>query len=217
MKLAPETAVTVRLAEERDLDGIVRVHLVSFQDYFLTHLGRGLVKRYYQSYLARPEALTVVADGEEGICGFIIGTPDDDRVLGSFYRRHFPYVSGCVLRQLLMLDSVIWKGLAARLSHVGMALHSLASGEGGPGKSVGGVPATARARLLSIAILPEYRGGGCSSRLLRRFELTLKERAVQTLGLSVNSDNARAIRFYLKEGWTIQDQDGEGITFSKQL
>jgi ribosomal protein S18 acetylase RimI-like enzyme len=66
--------------------------------------------------------------------------------------------------------------------------------------------AEGRTRLLSIAALPTVRGSGISAKMMAFFEERLKEKQVKNVGLSVNSDNERAIAFYKKTGWQVVDK-----------
>jgi ribosomal protein S18 acetylase RimI-like enzyme len=66
-------------------------------------------------------------------------------------------------------------------------------------------------------VLPACRGTGCAEELMRAFERALRERGVGAVGLSVNSDNARAIRFYRKAGWQVAQQRQHSVAFAKRL
>jgi len=49
------------------------------------------------------------------------------------------------------------------------------------------------------------------------FEERLKEKQVKNVGLSVNSDNERAIAFYKKTGWQVVEQGAETTEFTKRI
>lgn len=56
----------------------------------------------------------------------------------------------------------------------------------------------------ALAVHPEYRGLGVGRSLLEALESRLAERGVGELGLSVKSNNADALGFYLKQGYVIR-------------
>lgn len=209
----------VRQAEQRDLDGMVRVHQAAFPEYFGTNLGRGLLTRYYREFLCHPQAVSVVVENDAGICGFIVGYRGRAPVMDLFWRRHLLYVTGCVLLKLVTLNPVIWRGLVARLGHVRVAARALFSRR--PAVAASSTtpeqPAIAAARLLSIAVLPACRGTGCAETVMRFFEQALRERGLALAELTVNSDNARAIHFYRKAGWNVAKQGQHSIAFAKRL
>jgi GNAT superfamily N-acetyltransferase len=68
---------------------------------------------------------------------------------------------------------------------------------------------------LSIAVLPEYRGKGIGTDLLRHLieEVRVRHRA---LSLSVSSDNP-AIHLYKRLGFEVVEQTGTSLTMKKQL
>jgi glycosyltransferase involved in cell wall biosynthesis/ribosomal protein S18 acetylase RimI-like enzyme len=207
-------AVDVRVAESGDLDGIVDVHAAAFPHYFLTNLGRGMLTRFYAAYLHHPNTVNVVATENGKVCAFIVGVCDADEVLKAFYRQNLGYVIGCVFVRLLTLNRVIIKGLALRLSHVGVACASVFSAKR---SAEARPPAEGRTRLLSIAALPAVRGRGVSTKLMAYFEDRLRNRTVREVGLSVNSDNERAIAFYKKTGWRVAAQEAGTTEFVKRL
>jgi ribosomal protein S18 acetylase RimI-like enzyme len=57
--------------------------------------------------------------------------------------------------------------------------------------------------LAHIAVLPEYEGRGLGRKLLQRAEDKAREAALPKLTLTVDSDNARAIRLYTRAGFNI--------------
>jgi ribosomal protein S18 acetylase RimI-like enzyme len=53
----------------------------------------------------------------------------------------------------------------------------------------------------SLSVLPEYRGGGLGSELLRRLEEHLAEKGVEDLILGALAGNRDAIRLYERQGY----------------
>lgn len=58
--------------------------------------------------------------------------------------------------------------------------------------------------LHKLYILSEYRGKGAAQQILEFIELQLKKHSVKMYRLTVNRQNARAINFYFKSGFKIE-------------
>lgn len=71
--------------------------------------------------------------------------------------------------------------------------------------------------LLSICVLPEYRGKGIAQSLLQSFTYQLKKQARKICFLTVNSQNQRAINFYEKNHFEVCRKTKELITYAKEL
>ena len=57
--------------------------------------------------------------------------------------------------------------------------------------------------ILSICVLPEYRGLNIASRLVSEFVQTSKEKQCKACLLTVEDNNLRAISFYNKMGFEV--------------
>jgi ribosomal protein S18 acetylase RimI-like enzyme len=70
-------------------------------------------------------------------------------------------------------------------------------------------------RLLSIAVDNSIQSKGIGNSLLSQFEVLLKERGVESYGLSVRIENPRAIKFYMSKGFEIEMEKGETLYLRK--
>lgn len=212
---------SVREATQSDLRDIVAIHKKAFPEYFLTNLGDVVLRRYYEAYLQHSDALNVVASLDGKVCAFISGIYRQTNVLQTFYKSNLACVFFTVLYKLLTLNPVIIKGLSIRLGHVTLAIKARFSGAASLASekplSDGAQSERQIGRLVSIAALPEVQGRKISSKMLRFFEEQLKERGTNEVRLCVNADNGRAIQFYRKSGWTMIEDKGTELSFSKHL
>lgn len=71
--------------------------------------------------------------------------------------------------------------------------------------------------LLVIGVLPSSQGLVFGSKLLKEFELKAKNLGIQILELSVKQTNTKAIRSYLKNGWTEVNKDQRALSMKKFL
>lgn len=207
----------VRNANMEDLAGIVQVHTAAFPDYFLTHLGRGVVSRYYGAYLQDPGGVNVVATRAGVVCSFASGTSKQTEALDDFYKRNLLYVTWAVIRRLAAMDRVVINGLMPRLSQVGFALKASFRPKRMPNEMTAREVSRSRiASLVSIATCPEFQGTAMSSEVLAYFEEQLRACGTADVHLTVSASNARAGAFYAKSGWTVL-RDGEEVTLQKHL
>lgn len=210
--------VGVRLAGSSDVDGIVQVHKAAFPDYYLTHLGDGLLRRYYLVYLMHPDGINVVALNAKHVCAFISGMVGPSNILKTFYRKHLGYVIWATFRKMVTFDPVVLKGVWSRFGHVSIALRSIIFRRGKPLPDVGSNPRAAPVgRLVSIAVTPECRGTTVGIEMILFFEEQLRRRGTGEVRLCVNADNLRAIRFYKKAGWFVLEDRGDEMVFAKRL
>lgn len=77
------TPLSLRSANERDLDAIVRVHQKAFRGFLMTLLGPRFLRGYYQCVLEYPQAIFLVAELEGQVVGFVAGFVNPPR----FYAR----------------------------------------------------------------------------------------------------------------------------------
>jgi ribosomal protein S18 acetylase RimI-like enzyme len=71
--------------------------------------------------------------------------------------------------------------------------------------------------LLSICVLPDYKGTGVAGKLIESFQLACAAEGYERLTLSVLSENSRAVAFYEKHGWRQSGKSGESTRFCLDL
>lgn len=134
--------------------------------------------------------------------GYVIG----QNVRNHFIKAHFPRLLLKGVSLLLRGDSAAWKKVLSRLNKGVSSADSCATkvqdGEGD---------------LLSICVLPEYRGSGAAAPLINQFEEGLAERSIYTYYLSVYKTNDRAKAFYEKMGFQVFHEGGDSIKYKKTV
>jgi ribosomal protein S18 acetylase RimI-like enzyme len=70
---------------------------------------------------------------------------------------------------------------------------------------------------LAIAVVPSKRGHGIGDALLRALLENARQAGYPSLSLSVDSQNAGAIRLYERHGFERTDDDGESVTMVARL
>jgi ribosomal protein S18 acetylase RimI-like enzyme len=198
-----------------NLKGLVTCHLRCFPDYFLSNLGESFLMLFYEDFLESPIGLGFLAvdDASGEVVGLVTGNLDGPAFRSWSLKRKRAAKARIAFGRLFccirLWGQLVLRGARAFVS----VLKRLA------GRSKTGVldPRNARARLLSISVIPEMRGTGVASDLIRRFEEACAERGEARVGLSVYADNEGAIRFYEKSGWTRLEGRGPGVRFVKEL
>jgi ribosomal protein S18 acetylase RimI-like enzyme len=76
----------------------------------------------------------------------------------------------------------------------------------------------ARGDLLSVCVLPEYRGKGYAQGMIESFLEAMRCHGQKLCLLSVKTDNVRARRYYERNGFELYRKRGEeGLTYIKRL
>ena len=195
--------ITYRDAIPSDLIEVARLHQLCFKGSFISSLGRRLIVRYYQEYLEEGGPFVLAFD-ESSLIGFCMGYYSGSSARDSFIRRNKVTLATRISLLCLSLNKNAWQRV---WNFVVQTMRR--------GSPVGEVMADAD--LLSICVLPEYRGEGISSYMLGQFEKELSDDGKIDLTLSVYKDNNRAISFYKREGFSIVSEKGDEYRMYKCL
>jgi ribosomal protein S18 acetylase RimI-like enzyme len=170
----------VRTARLSDIPFVVDVHLASFQNFFLTFLGRPFLARLYHEIAQEKGGIFLVAVSPEGsVVGFAAGVPH----LANFYRRlakeewlGFGLASA---RAALLRPSIIPR-LVRALNASNLA-------------RAAACPAT----LMSIAVAPDVKRSGAGKLLIEKFLNEMARNGISKICLSTDRDNnAPTLGFY---------------------
>ena len=205
----------VRNAIREDLPEIAKVHIACFPDYFSTRVGKKnngyLLEKLYEEYFKDfPELFVVLEDDNGKIVGFCSGSLLD--ITGHqqrFLRNNRVKVLSRVLWLLLKGDSLAWTRLRQRYKK---PVYKIID------HSFKGLPKTEIGDLVSICVLPEFRGKQCSGKMMERFVQNMKGLGRKVCLVSMHSDNKRAMTFYSKFGFKLYRYIGDDvISFWKDL
>lgn len=185
--LTQQGAATIRLARTADVPAMVLVHQAGFPGFFLSFLGPRFLRELYTALLEDPDGIGFVASGPADISGFVVGTAQP----AGFYRR--------------LLQQSWWRFAIAsvpsvlrRPSIMPRLLRALSMPEQAA-QHVG------RGTLMSIAVLPQFQGGGIGQTLVRAFLEEASHRRLHQVDLTTDrNDNDAANRFYQQLGFTCE-------------
>ncbi len=170
------------------VDIIVDIHNIAFDGFFLTTLGSDFLKTYYSSCLKSKltVALGISADEDENIIGFAVGS-----INSSGYHKDILFRN--IVSFILSLKNVI-------ISNPSILLRLFLN----LSKSPTIKDNSDYAELLSIAVLPEYKGFGVGKLLIDYFEESVKNRGVSKITLTTDyCKNDSVVKFYQKNNYRI--------------
>ncbi|GEM45348.1 GNAT family N-acetyltransferase [Deinococcus cellulosilyticus] len=183
----------IRLYQPEDLEALYHICLKTGDNGGdATHLYRDpkLLGHYYAAPygVLFPETCLVLED-EEGVCGYIVGTPDSHVFEQRTEAHWWP-----ALREQYALPGPEDQSLDARMIR---AIHRGYQARG----EAEDFPAH-----LHIDLLPRAQGGGNGKRLMLAFLDLLRSQGIRGVHLGVSRDNPRAVAFYHRMGFqTLQE------------
>lgn len=176
----------IRKGEVADAPQVARLHVEHINQGFLSSLGVGFLTVLYE-YLARHEILFVSAEADT-VTGFLSASANTSGMMKRFVCKKFPQVLPR-LGLLLFSPRFIRKVMETLLA---------------PGKTESSTGTAAHLpELLSIVILPEYRGGTLSGDLLAELEATLRSAGHDAYAVVAGASLAAANAYYRKQGFEL--------------
>lgn len=178
-------------ARPQDVPSVVDVHVAAFPGFFLTTLGPAFLRTMYRAFLANAGGVFVVAKANQDVHGFAVGalkSAGKDRALAL---RYLPQFLISVIPGLARSPIKVSRRILSQFFAVGEQIT---------------IPEDA-AVLRSIGIIPSARGTGVAAHLLREFERCSFLKGARSVALTTDAiDNARAIKFYQKNGYEVAQE-----------
>ena len=213
----------IRQAVFTDLPAISRVHRVCFPDSYSSQLslfkssigGGNLLEAFYLEYMNDNPELFVVADDEvSGIVGFCMGYyMDKDDQMHNFLHNNSLRILWKTFLLLLTGNKQAWNKVLSRMKHkpdisdwtiINNKYEYILNNE--------------RGDLLSVCVLPDFRGKGYAQGMMDLYLLEMKKAGRKLCLLSVKQDNERARRYYERNGFELYRTRGnEGFTYMKLI
>jgi len=178
----------VREAIPGDCSTLAEIHLKSFNNFFLSSLGKRFLETFYKACTKNPDAVAIVCTTTEGVTtGFALASLKST----GFYRN---ILFGNLFTFSLEAIRLFFSRPRALLR---LALNLSKSGS----------DVRDAAELLSIASLPEYSGKGVGKLLIDTIESRLKDRQCKAITLTTDYyNNENVIGFYQNRGFKIESE-----------
>jgi len=209
--LAIDNAVKVTEALQRHVPEMVQCHIKSFPGRFMTEMGFHWLCALYLFFIKHRQGICLVAvDADGKVVGLAIG--GDPHIRDEFIRSamfRYPHIIFWKFLSKRLVRRVLVQELVKKLHRKRAAARS--------GDTKAPSASVRSGNLLSICVLPDYKGTGVAGKLIESFQLACKTEGYERLTLSVLSENSRAVAFYKKHGWRQSDQSGESIRFFLDL
>ncbi len=178
-----------------DLKSVAEIHLRAFPESALTWLGLEAVRRYYEWQLAGPHDHEFLGIWRgRNLLGYAVAGVSRGAMSG-FVRRNAGFLACRVLMRPWLICTSRFRG---RLK---LGLRSLSRGR--PSPPPPRAPSADRSfGVLAVAIDPAAQGQGLGKLLMNHLESVAKAGGYDRMHLTVGVDNAGAIAFYERLGWT---------------
>jgi len=177
----------VRKMQFSDVNQVVKVHLSSFQGFFLSFLGPKFLSLLYEYIVSSPDgAGFVFVHKENKIIGFVCGSTEPSGFYGRFFKKQWWQIILTILWPVLrnpgIVPRLIWR-----------ALHP-------PQASTNYGTAT----LFSIAVSPESQNKGIGKLLVQEFLSEMRRRGMRKVNLTTDKEGNEAVNaFYKRLGFRL--------------
>ena len=204
-------AVKFIKARQSHVPGMVQCHINAFPGRFMTEMGYHWLCALYLFFIKHHGGICLVAvDTGEKVVGLAVGGDPNIRneFLSSAIIRYPHLIFWKFLRKRLV-RRVLIKELAGKFHR----RHPVDNSGDTKGQGV----VTGSGNLLSLCVLPDFKGSGVGGKLIESFKLACADEGYKHLTLSVAGENTRAMAFYRKHGWHRSGESGTSIKFSLEL
>lgn len=205
--------IDIKEMSNDDLIKVAKVHIRAFPKSFLSKLGTGAVKRYYDWQMNGPHShYSIVAEVDGQVVGFCVGGISRGAMIG-FLKKYKFYLAAKLLSKfyLLLNKNLLSKFLGAlKIFFKKMFFAEENKIEKRTSDTYG---------ILAICVLPEMQGAGVAKELMVESENKAKEKGFLGMHLTVESNNTRAIRFYEKLGYfkVLEKSNEHSVFMQKEL
>lgn len=200
----------VRQARRADLRQIAVIHKQCFPTSFSTQLGEPLLMQFYFEYMKGNPELFLVATVQGKVVGFCMGyCMGDPSYMKAFCKKNLLSMGARCLKLLLTGNRQLYGKIRDRFRKkegykiVDIGIHSRAKKDMGD--------------LLSICVLPEYRGSGLAAHMLEQYVDIMRGKGRNVCLLSVDPGNARAVHFYENHCFTLYRTSSKTVTYARRL
>ena len=168
---------------------------------------------FYQEYLNdAPELFHVACDKDGRIIGFCMGYyMDNDAQMQRFLHKNKLSLIWKTILLLLSVNRPAWHKVISKLRRTSAEWEIVNT-------KYECITNNKRGDLLSVCVLPEYRGRGYAQQLMESFLAAMKHSGREICLLSVDTDNMAARRYYERNGFEVYRTRGcDGLTYIKPL
>lgn len=202
--------VLIRQMNQSDLDSVTRIHMNKFPGSRSTKLGKPFVKKMYQWFVKHHPYLSLVAEVEGNIVGFMVGS------IGGYGRNIFRYSIFQIIWGLISHPGIIFQKDTYTLwsSFIkGLIPYS----QKNPKKENTNTDSPAiNAALSSMAVSDGFQGKGIGRALVLTVEAHALELGANSSTHSIEKKNLAAQHLLKSCGWTVDYENNQSYHFIKK-
>ncbi|MBN2181651.1 MAG: GNAT family N-acetyltransferase [Sedimentisphaerales bacterium] len=206
-----DESISIEPARIENVPGMADCHAIAFPGRFMSEMGHGWLCALYLYFINQSGGICYVASDCAGkVVGFAAGGEPDIR--GRFLRAamwRYPHIIFWKFLTKPLVRSVLLEELFKKLhlKHKPLSPEEIATSE----------TSVKCGNLLSICVLPDYRGAGVAGRLIEDFYKACVAKGYRRLTLSVLTENCRAVAFYKKHHWRETGISGASTKFALDI
>ncbi len=195
------TNLKTTTVENNDVYSVALLHKKLFKDHYLGGFSVSLLEKFYLSFLCENITFIVCTDTiSRELAGFVVGGDSKDLAKA---KNAFLKTSKFRIFFEILFKPKMWTGTFERFINISQTSDKDRS--------------ELSFRLLSIGVNEKFQGKGVAIQLINKFEQTLKNQNIYQYGLSVHSDNFKAIKFYEKNCMIVEKKTTTTIFFIKKI
>lgn len=179
--------MNIQITNDKSIaDEIVKIHIATFQGFFLTFLGEGFLKQLYKGFIEHNESNLIIAKKENEIVGFIAYSSD----ISDLYK--------FLIKKKLILFA--WYSLIAFIKNPKILFRLLSAFS----KSEEVSRNERYIELASIGVKPEFRSTGVGSTMIEYLKSIINFNEYSYISLETDAeDNEYANNFYKKNNFIL--------------
>lgn len=196
--------ITIHQVHNRnDIREIGIIHKKTFPGYFLSLLNEKMITDFYYMYMKENDILFVARDDDQ-IVGFLLGIKQGALAGNMFKRKHFVYLFFRLIALCITLNPTALMKVKQMIKPPKNDYEPLFAKKHD-------------AFILSIGVLPQYRGNGIAKSLIMHFEPAIKALGMKEYGLAMKRDNDGARCFYERLGLSVEQATDKMVYFYKKI
>ena len=175
--------------KKKDAIDIAKIHIASFNGFFLTDLGKDVLRVFYSSLLKDKSTIVWGVKNNQVLVGFFVASTKPKGIYSRIFLKNILYFFGPLLISFLNNINFLKRMITSFTSSNSYNVSPLYS-----------------ASLLSICVSPDYTSKGIGKMLLNKLEKELVIHNQKGYYLTTDAENNDGTNyFYLRNGFKLQD------------
>lgn len=203
--------IIYRDAMSNDMNEVAKVHMITQPEYFTTTLGEDLLTKFYKEFLHEDNLFVVAIDDSDlSIVGFCMGNYYESKAEKNWENKYRKQIIMRLFIKCIQLNKLALSRCFRRVK--GLLF-----------KNKDNKKETYSWHLLSLGVLPNYRGMGIGTNLIREFEKKCLLNPPTSCGggtactIGAYKWNKNGCKLYEKSGYTVFEESKDKLKYTKEL